>query len=519
MVQFIERRFRTALLYAGVLVLAGCSAAPASSVGPSKPVEPTSTPPVESVQPVEQPSPAGADVPAPTAPSAPETTAAPPLPAAGDEWILFVLSAGYSTWDELWAVYPDGSGLTSLSGQGYVGPRDDLLAALQPGGTRLAMITQKPGDAPWEDLALRVVDLATGRQEAAIALTSPETAPRPNEDDFMRLDAVRSIAEIDSLTWSPDGSLLAFLGAQQGTSSDLYTYDPLSGTVNRLTDGPTEGLRPAWSPDGAYILHSGVTTLGTGAGLGMDRVWAARADGSGVIEMYEALQSGDENWLGWADARTPIIVSWDAGCGYKDIRTQNIETGEGRFLWTEYASDAAFSPELGLLLVSVDEWVSDCNDTYKQGLYLVDVRGGAPRLVSEAPAYLTNWEPAFSRFVAGVGDGGRMLVAPDGSTTVLEGPGFAFTWFSPDGATIAWTVGAGPGDSTPGAWIGTVGGAIFQITDMLVTRAVWSPDGSRLALFAEDGVYAAAAPDFNPIRIVDGEAYGLQAHSAVWIAR
>ena len=60
------------------------------------------------------------------------------------------------------------------------------------------------------------------------------------------------------MAWSPDGSQLAFIGAVNGPTSDLYVYDLAEDQVRQLTDGLAHAANPIWSPDGKHIFHQGI---------------------------------------------------------------------------------------------------------------------------------------------------------------------------------------------------------------------------------------------------------------------
>ena len=61
-------------------------------------------------------------------------------------------------------------------------------------------------------------------------------------------------------SWAPDGSKLVFesyFDTQAGKSSNLFTIRPNGGAITQLThftDGATQALGPAWSPDGKKIV-------------------------------------------------------------------------------------------------------------------------------------------------------------------------------------------------------------------------------------------------------------------------
>lgn len=64
--------------------------------------------------------------------------------------------------------------------------------------------------------------------------------------------------------WSPDGHVLAFASGADGPSSDVYTYNLETSVVTRITDGPSEVYKIIWSPDGNWILNSGIYNVGEG---------------------------------------------------------------------------------------------------------------------------------------------------------------------------------------------------------------------------------------------------------------
>ncbi len=454
--------------------------------------------------------------PLPTATRAPQPT---PAPEYGDgPWLIFLTGAGAEP-IRLWALSADGK-LNTLSLLDYVGPME-LAKAVSPDGTRVAFITQDESLPFWGNLTLTILNLATGEQEAVISLTSAETEPGPDTDFGDELwQPLRAVAEVDSLAWSPDGARLAFMSVQAGPSSDLYLYDTADRSVTRLTDGPTEGLRPTWSPDGRYILHLGVFGLGTGAGLAVDRVWAADTQTGRVLDLYEASQTGDENWIGWADDRTFVASSWDAFCGARQLRTESVVGQPGQPIWPSYFSDAALSPQAGVVAVVIDQYIADCDPDLQPGIYLSTLGRGPAVQVSDAPAYQVEWEPAARVFIARVGDGGVLTITPDGTVNVVEGPPFGQIALSPDGELLAWAVGTGIGDvAVSGLWVGPLDGRPRQVGDAPLALPVWSPDGRVLAAIGTEGVYLAPGPDFYPELVVGLADVGLSPSTAAWVAR
>ena len=72
-------------------------------------------------------------------------------------------------------------------------------------------------------------------------LTTAQTEPAPDASPGTdALEAMRAISEQPSYRWSPDGTKLAFIGAMDGPSADVYLYD-LNARVDHQS---VNGSRP-----------------------------------------------------------------------------------------------------------------------------------------------------------------------------------------------------------------------------------------------------------------------------------
>src|SRR6185503_1843117 len=67
-----------------------------------------------------------------------------------------------------------------------------------------------------------------------------------NEPDVMHRD----------ITWSPDGSRIAYVANAAGKGFAIHVVDVATGTKRALTDGTFDDALPRWSPDGKRILFS-----------------------------------------------------------------------------------------------------------------------------------------------------------------------------------------------------------------------------------------------------------------------
>jgi hypothetical protein len=188
------------------------------------------------------------------------------------------------------------------------------------------------------------------------------------------------------VTWSHEGSKLAFASAHLGSSTDLYVYDLETEGIRRLTSGPTQAVNLVWSPDDAYILHAGVEKLWygySGRGYSGWQFFSAAADGSQVNTLAAGRVEGrgDEEYLGWVSDRHILIHSGYWFCGWFDLRIMDIVSGEEYVIYPENHNGIAYSPEADLALMYINEAfegdVEKCgHKEFPSGLRLISIPDG-----------------------------------------------------------------------------------------------------------------------------------------------
>ena len=246
----------------------------------------------------------------------------------------------FSTMDGLFAINSDGSGLTQFY-QGPINMPYNRRILPAPNSGQIAFITSNDV----YNTTLRITSFPMTDLITEIPLTSIESEPgvgaMPGDPE---VEAVRAMTEVQNLAFSPDGRSLAFMGAIDGPTSDLYLFSLDNHLITRLTSGPSQGYQPVWSPDGKYIVHTGVSVFGSGAGYTMEGIWAARADDSGVVTLYDPTEDSGEDIIGWVDNQTFLVYSWNMSSGLNNLRTYNIETGEINVVWPGSFQSIAFNP-------------------------------------------------------------------------------------------------------------------------------------------------------------------------------
>jgi hypothetical protein len=321
--------------------------------------------------------------------------------------------------------------------------------------------------------------------------------------------AWHAITRYDNVAWQPgEGRLLAFIGAMDGPTADLYVYDTLTKATTRLTSGPSQALFPNWSPDGEYILHFGgswVPPLGGALNdySRPDGAWGVRvADGRVITQPGKSYRHW--NFLGWLDDEHYVISDNDEQCNRKNLRTVAVADGTTAPIFEGcYFSYDAFSPENGAVLLSSQE----CDRCpLGEGTFLLLPGETEPRRIWDERAWEIDWRPesrVFDVYPHGAvsSDGQRYdPPAPEPSDVAVSMQGWV-AWLDLVDQGYQVTVGR-PGEQP-------------TILEMALGAMIWDPvDGTTLLGVSGGTVYAATAPDFS-LRMM-GE-LGDGADQAIWV--
>ena len=390
----------------------------------------------------------------------------------------------------------------------------EVEAMISPSGGNVAFITSPSVDG-MHQLMLTIYNLPVRDVVTEIALTSLKTEPGPaagpGDTSF---EALRSITDFTSIAWSPDGRQLAFIGFMDGPSSDLYLYTLDTGEITRLTDGPSQAFEPSWSPDGKYIVQFGADAFGTGAGFSMSGVWATRPDTAASIELYKPSSSG-EIGLGWTGANTYLVYSFNPACGYYNLRAVDIQPVKVRTIFSGCFNAVDFDPLRNSLLVGITQGQADfctCGMKVDGGFYLFEMDGTYQRL-SSADFTDVAWVKNASVLWGRSENQGAMAFSSTGKDVYLpEGVPDSAPLAAPGGKVWAWI--AGPSSQQPGVWIGQPGSGATRITALPVSSALWNNSGTTLLFLSGDQLYAAMAPQYRPVSLLQAPSTG----SLAWAA-
>ncbi|MBN2084543.1 MAG: PD40 domain-containing protein [Anaerolineales bacterium] len=409
------------------------------------------------------------------------------LPSAEGGWILVHTGQG------LWTARPDGSeGTLRITGPLIIpGP---LTGAISSADGNFAYLTTSDFNRPYgnyPDLKLNIISLFGRGPAVSLPLTSPVTEPG---GEFPS-DIIRAMVEHKSFAWSPDGRSLAYIGAASGPSADVYEYLRESNTFMHLTDGPDQAYNPIWSPDGKWIVHAAAAGFGTGAGIAVTGFYAARADGSGTMTVYNPSEfSGGEEAIGWLNDHTLVARSWYMTCGPSDLRMVELNTPMMSFLLDGCLSAAAVGA--GSVLFAQSPGTAAFDENPKPGLwiYISSDSGGTLTQLSPADIREIVWSEGSGTFLALASDNHLYEVLPTGQIRVLAENQTRIPMISPDG--LFWAMA-----DSEGVWAGKYGQPMSRIFSGQISPSQMlfvPPDDTLYFLDAAGSLYAAQESDWAP---------------------
>ncbi len=227
-------------------------------------------------------------------------------------------------------------------------------------------------------------------------------------------------------SWSPDGHVLAFASGVDGPSSDVYTYNLDSGAMTRITTGPSEVYKIIWSPDGDWILNSGIYSVGEG----MCGTWyLSAADGSGSSG-FSIRGAGDHSGIRGCDfdewvSDHQALVSEDAnGMGTFNLEILDTHQKSIDLIWPHNFHSFAFDPVGRQAYISTAGEPQQDGTYFQQGTYQVDAPTN--KTVSIAPDLL-------SLLYLGWGSGETIAGIPQGSIDICFLPSGSCSGFPDSG--------------------------------------------------------------------------------------
>ncbi|HET7145060.1 MAG TPA: hypothetical protein VFI68_13660, partial [Anaerolineales bacterium] len=403
-------------------------------------------------------------------------------------YVLFSSAAG------IWITNPDGSYPTKISDQNL--DRQDLRRAISPNGDRLALVVRN-------DQGLDLIEVGIPAGETKLIAHLLSVTPEELMNDPLNTKAFASYAIsdfYDNVAWQPGaGQMLAFVGAINAPTSDLYAYDTQTENITQLTNGPSHAIDPNWSPDGKYILHYGVSWVPPfGGAIGganqLDGAWAVQVSDGKVISLPKP-KSITDNFVGWQDDSHYITYDSDDECFSQNLRSVDVVNGEiTEIMDLSFYYQIVQSPENKALLFA---GADGCATSAGEGIFLLPADQTTPTRLDDKKAYEVNWLSESGVFQAYP----EALFSSDGSIR-YDPPVYESSYhpaISKNGYQ-AWEVI----ENRQGRVMLKIPGGEWQtilpVLNGFVDKLIWDPiSGDTLLIALDEGsLYSVSFPDFTP---------------------
>jgi len=322
----------------------------------------------------------------------------------------------------------------------------------------------------------RLAFLAGGaRGEASLRVLQLPGMENVGEADL----ADTELRDVEQISWSPDGGILAYVVTTRAEVAELHAYTVGEASARLLESRDGEISVMGWSPDGHWL----VALSGQGR---LEEVWAVSFAGanSRTINRYE---SGSDTFywgsiLGWTGQSTLVMEDGPGeGCSFA-LREFNLDSGTGRILFGSPFVEPWLDPASRSVFLGIRE-PGMCVYELEPGIYRVDMAAPSPRLILKG----TGWERLF--WLGPLGPLGVRTSDPAGiQAYTADGNRRSFfsdadeLFASPDGGwALARTTGGGL------SLVDRLGASSGMISDQSPQQVVWLTDSMAFYVLEDSG--------------------------------
>lgn len=390
------------------------------------------------------------------------------------------------------------------------------------GGTPSARPVE-PGPRFNGKIAFLEGSMSPGISDAQIYLVNPDGSGRRRLTTGLHV--------FPSVSWSPDGSRLAFVQGTggEGSATNIFVMNADGSGLREITraTGVEQNIEPAWSPDGTRILFSATSSasgrLGPHGLFVMDS-WGGNMQRVTACGTRECRQSGGDFFAAWSPDGTAVVFRRLGELWRVDLATRRTEvlcrecSPQSAPVWSPAGDNLAFVRSVGegeeIATIRSDgsevrtlraepgghffglSWspdgrfiaygLNDANGSGQPaGIYLMNADGTRVRMIVEggsAPGVVLccpAWQP---------------LVAPPSDSGFTREPvavGNGEIWFRRGGGEVGlWIESIDPdGSNRQVLFSDTYAGGTNDVGEAYD----WSPDGSRVA-FIDSTRYIGEVP-------------------------
>lgn len=318
--------------------------------------------------------------------------------------------------------------------------------------------------------------------------------PNYYTDCFEDMECRRSLVQrefvgsIYSIDWAPDSYSIAFTAQIDGPSSDIYIYNLVNKTIQRLTTEIQNIYWMDWSPSGERILYEISST--PGAGYEGRTLHVTDLDGKRTDISIEGLYSqrwGEYDWI--SENLYLFYHPNDTDPPISDLVILNTDTGQLKKVCPHTADSFAINRENHTIILLFRIHHNQRSEV-PEGIYMVYLGGKYWKISDVGIQFLLmEGQKPYPIFVQ---DYNKQIysVSDNGSINALPWVNDRVPWISPDGklllfsepnSLVLYTDSYQPIKTWP------IEDSIYSIT--------WSPDSLGLFIFTDTNMYYLAIRD------------------------
>lgn len=304
----------------------------------------------------------------------------------------------------------DGAGkkIINLPLNGYTKGLDEKLNnSVSPDGKWLVFYTGSFGDIDHNQELPITIKLLNLVDETVVEIT----------DIVADTKLVDFASSIFISVWSPDARQLAFSGAIDGTSSDVYLYNINLKTIRRINDDDQDVSRIWWSPNGEYIVLENYVSRDIFTTTSVHFIKPTDETIKTPKPLWEKTWGGI---IGWLSSETILMTGATHTAGFTNLDLLNVSTGQEKHIWNDLYGDTAIDYQNQIIAMSTSDYFPPENP----GIYFIDFNGNK-KLVLDGYYYNLVFRGGNkNRFLALdyslKKEAHLMAIALDGTTTELK---------------------------------------------------------------------------------------------------
>jgi hypothetical protein len=333
----------------------------------------------------------------------------------------------------------DGSGFTELGIPFEENQVPHWLPAVVPsphGGYISAVIKMGPADfeiwimrLPQKMIVKKISLLGESAQQAI------RTWDAGGDHPPFEAPVLATVKNIKIMQWSPDGRYLAFSGAMDGPSADIYVFDTTTGNVTRLSGGDEQAILMGWSPDSSWIVHASAKWIDDQYGPNLTNIWAVSVLDRQVKDLFEPV-CGDEYILSWTSSRSFISYGRSPESPLNCLKEVLIEPVTVTKLYQAQFTDVDINSLTNIIYMIVSQYMF-WKPEIPQGIYMLPGNSHDPVLIYQGKGLLyLFWHAELRQFSVYDEAKGKTFTFDPSGKIIVEIPGETFLYPSPDGLYI-----------------------------------------------------------------------------------